>query len=114
MRASAASSTCFCGVTAGNGTPVATPGGRWSMTTSARATGPKRPLRCPYPRSMARAAKDDTSPDDRQGRIAQVRAVWKLARAQDSKLALRVFVPALAVLVVLVVVGILVGHPIYF
>ena len=63
---------------------------------------------------MARAAKDDTSPDDRGGRIAQVRAVWSLARAQDSKLALRVFGPALAVLVVLVVVGILIGHPIYF
>ena len=33
---------------------------------------------------MARAAKDDTSPDDRGGRIAQMRTVWGMARAPDS------------------------------
>ena len=43
-----------------------------------------------------------------------MRAVWGMARAQDSKLALRVFGPALAVLAVFVVVGILIGHPVYF
>jgi len=43
-----------------------------------------------------------------------MRTVWRMSSAQDSKLALRVFGPALAVLVVLVVVGILIGHPIYF
>jgi hypothetical protein len=63
---------------------------------------------------MARAAKDDTSPAESGGRIAQMRTVWGMARAQDSKLPLRVFGPALGVLVVLVVVGILIGHPIYF
>ncbi|HMC68610.1 MAG TPA: DUF4191 family protein, partial [Mycobacteriales bacterium] len=37
-----------------------------------------------------------------------------MASKADPKLPLRVFGPALGVLVVLVVVGILVGHPIYF
>jgi hypothetical protein len=63
---------------------------------------------------MARTAKDDTSSDEPGGRIAQVRSVWSMSSKADPKLALRVFGPALAVLVVLVVVGILVGHPIYF
>src|SRR5436305_13672560 len=95
---------------------AATPGGRWSATTGGPGTEPRLPPRClhPYPRSMARAPKDDTPPDDRPGRIAQMRTVLSIARAQDSKLALRVFGPALAVLVVLVVLGIHIGHPIYF
>jgi len=63
---------------------------------------------------MARAAKDDTDAADRGGRVAQVRAVWSLTRKSDPKLPLKVLGPALAVLAVLVVVGILVGHPIYF
>jgi hypothetical protein len=63
---------------------------------------------------MARAAKDDTDTGERGGRVAQVRAVWRMARGQDPKLSLRVFGPALAVLVVFVVVGILIGHPVYF
>ena len=62
---------------------------------------------------MARKAKDESSTDERGGRIAQVRAVWSLARKSDPKLALRVFLPALAVLAVLVVVGVLIGHVIY-
>jgi xanthosine utilization system XapX-like protein len=63
---------------------------------------------------MARAAKDDTSSDETGGRIAQVRAVWSMSSKADPKLPLRVFGPALGVLAVLVVVGILIGHPIYF
>lgn len=62
---------------------------------------------------MARAAKDESSTDERGGRVAQVRAVWTLARKSDPKLALRVFGPALAALVVLVVVGVLIGHVVY-
>ena len=62
---------------------------------------------------MARKAKDESSTDERGGRIAQVRAVWTLARKSDPKLALRVFLPALAVLAVLVVVGVLIGHVVY-
>ena len=62
---------------------------------------------------MARAAKDESSAGDGGGRVAQVRAVWGLAHKSDPKLALRVFVPALAVLAVLVVVGVLIGHPVY-
>jgi hypothetical protein len=63
---------------------------------------------------MARTAKDDTSSDERVGRIAQVRTVWSMASKSDPKLALRVFLPALGVLAVLVVVGVLLGHLIYF
>jgi hypothetical protein len=43
-----------------------------------------------------------------------MRAVWGMTKAKDPKLPLRVFGPALGVLVVLVVIGILIGHPIYF
>ena len=63
---------------------------------------------------MARTPKDDASSDERGGRIAQVRTVWSMASKSDSKLALRVFLPALAVLAVFVVIGILIGHPVYF
>jgi xanthosine utilization system XapX-like protein len=62
---------------------------------------------------MARKAKDESATDDGGGRIAQVRAVWSLARKSDPKLALRVFLPALAVIAVLVVVGVLIGHVVY-
>lgn len=64
---------------------------------------------------MARARKDDTAAaEERGGRVAQVRAVWRLTREHDSKLALRVLGPALAVAAVLVVVGLLIGHLVYF
>lgn len=62
---------------------------------------------------MARAAKDEPAPTDRGGRVAQVRAVWGMTRKADPKLPLWVFGPALAVVAVLVVVGILIGHPVY-
>ena len=62
---------------------------------------------------MARKAKDESGADEGGGRVAQVRAVWSLARKSDPKLALRVFLPALAVLAVLVVVGVLIGHVVY-
>ena len=66
--------------------------------------------------AMARATKEkSTSPDDApQGRIAQMRAVWSMTRKSDPRLPLYVLGPAIAVLVVLVVVGIVIGHPIYF
>jgi xanthosine utilization system XapX-like protein len=62
---------------------------------------------------MARAAKDETAPE-RGGRVAQMRTVWRMTSQSDPKLALRVFVPAVVVLAVLVVIGVLVGHPVYF
>jgi hypothetical protein len=67
---------------------------------------------------MARAAKtrtDKTSAaPDRPGRVAQMRTVWSMTRKADPRLPLLVLGPALALLVVLVVVGVLVGHPVYF
>lgn len=52
--------------------------------------------------------------DKPQGRVAQVRAVWSMTRAQDPRAIPWILGPALAVLVVLVVVGILVGHIVVF
>jgi hypothetical protein len=63
---------------------------------------------------VARASKkDDSQAPDRQGRAAQLRAVWSMTRKADRKLPLLVLGPALLVLAVLVVVGLLIGHPIY-
>lgn len=42
-----------------------------------------------------------------------MRAVWSMTRKADPKLPLLVLGPALVVLAVLVVVGVLIGHPIY-
>lgn len=49
-----------------------------------------------------------------EGRVAQMLAVWKLTRDNDPKLLWVVFGPAVAVIAVLVVVGILIGQPIVF
>lgn len=66
---------------------------------------------------MARASKaskkDDSPAPDRVGRAAQIRQVWSLTRSADRWLPLVVFGPALAILAVLVVVGVLIGHPVY-
>ena len=66
---------------------------------------------------MARASKaskkDDSPAPDRAGRAAQLRQVWSLTRSADPKLPLIVLGPALALLVVLVVVGVLIKHPVY-
>src|SRR3954454_3621928 len=66
---------------------------------------------------MARARKStqkqSSAPPDRPGRLAQMRAVWSMTRKADPRLPLKVLGPALLVLVVLVVVGILIGQPIY-
>jgi xanthosine utilization system XapX-like protein len=61
---------------------------------------------------MARTPKDDAA-DEGGGRVAQVRAVWSLTRKSDPRLPLVVLGPALGVLAVLVVVGVLIGQPIY-
>jgi hypothetical protein len=63
---------------------------------------------------MARAAKNDADSDEQGGRIAQMRAVWRLTRKADPRLPLIVFGTALAVLAVLLGVGVIIGHPIYF
>jgi len=64
---------------------------------------------------MARAPKErpGTSDEAPQGRVAQMRAVWSMTRQADPRLPLKVLGPALLVLVVLVVIGIVIGHPIY-
>jgi hypothetical protein len=66
---------------------------------------------------MARAPKDapdDASRDGAGGRLRQMRAVWSLTIKSDPRLPFIVLGSALAALAILVVVGIVVGHPIYF
>jgi hypothetical protein len=63
---------------------------------------------------MARSKQDDAPDAEGGGRVAQVRAVWSMTRKSDPKLPLFVLGPAIAVLAVLVVVGVLIGHPVYF
>jgi hypothetical protein len=65
---------------------------------------------------MPRAQKTSTSAadrGDRPGRVAQMRTVWSLARKNDPRLPLVVFGPAVGVLAVLVVVGVLTGQVVY-
>jgi hypothetical protein len=62
---------------------------------------------------MARGTKDDAAQPEKQGRVAQMRAVWGITRRADPRLPLYVFVPALVVLAVFVVLGIVLGHPVY-
>jgi hypothetical protein len=49
-----------------------------------------------------------------EGRVAQMRAVWKMTRENDPRLIPYVVGPALLVLAVVVVVGVLIGHVILF
>jgi Domain of unknown function (DUF4191) len=58
-----------------------------------------------------KAAADQGAPS---GRVAQMKAVWAMTRAQDPKTVPLVIGPALVVLVVVVVIGILIGHIVLF
>jgi xanthosine utilization system XapX-like protein len=51
---------------------------------------------------------------DQPGRVEQMRAVYRLAAERDRLVLLKVGGPALAVLAVLVVVGLLIGQVVYF
>jgi hypothetical protein len=66
---------------------------------------------------FSRSRKDKSSTPDtapaaeaEPGRVAQVKAVWSMTRKADPRLMLWVFGPALAVLVILIVVGVLIGQ----
>jgi hypothetical protein len=77
------------------------------------ARQPKKSAQQPAGRrdKAAAAAAADGAP---QGRIAQMRGAWKMTHEADPKLPLKVFGPALGVLAVLVVVGVLIGQDIIF
>jgi hypothetical protein len=66
---------------------------------------------------MARAGKttktDKADQPDRPGRVAQMRAVWSMTSKADPNLALRVFGPAVLVLAVVVVLGVVFDHIVY-
>lgn len=64
-------------------------------------------------RSSRASKKGDGPAPDRAGRAAQLRSVWALTRKADPKLPLFVLGPAIAVLAILVVVGVLIGHVVY-
>jgi hypothetical protein len=62
----------------------------------------------------SRASRQAAEPEEKPGRVAQVKAVWEMTRKQDPRAIPLILGPALGVLVVLVVVGILIGHIIVF
>jgi hypothetical protein len=67
----------------------------------------------PAKKAQSGAAKNQpkSAPDSApEGRVAQVLAVWKLTRDNDPKLLWFVVGPALAVIAILVVVGVLIGQ----
>jgi hypothetical protein len=62
-------------------------------------------------RSSSKAAVEA---ENKPGRIEQVKTVWSMTREQDPRAIPLILGPALLVLVVLVVVGVLIGHIIIF
>jgi hypothetical protein len=66
----------------------------------------------PQARKMSPAVA--SASEDKASRLAQIRQVWTMTRQQDPKTIPVVLGPALLVLAILVVVGIVLGHPIYF
>jgi xanthosine utilization system XapX-like protein len=66
----------------------------------------------PAGRTSPPAATRGAAPD-KPKRVEQMRAAYRLAAAADPRLPIKVFGPALAVLAVLVVVGVLIGQPVY-
>jgi len=67
----------------------------------------------PHPRTSGKS-KGAPDPADKPGRVAQVRAVWKMTREQDPKAIPLILGPALGALVIFVVVGILIGQIVVF
>lgn len=65
------------------------------------------------PKSSAKKESSAAPDGPPSGRVAQMRAVWSMTRKADRKLPLIVLGPAVLVLAVLVLVGVLIGHPIY-
>jgi hypothetical protein len=76
-----------------------------SFRRSAKAAPPPPPNR---------SSKKTAPEPPQQSRVEQIRAVWKMTREQDPKAIPIIIGPALVVLAVLVVVGILIGHIIIF
>ena len=75
------------------------------------ARQPKKPAKKAAPVRGNSGPAPEAAP---QGRVAQMRAVWKLTRENDPKLVPFVFGPALGVIAVLVVVGVLISQLIIF
>jgi hypothetical protein len=75
------------------------------------ARQPKTPAKQPAGRRNNAPAAADGAP---QGRVAQMRAVWKMTRESDPRLIPLVGGAALVTLAVLVVVGILIGQILIF
>jgi hypothetical protein len=62
-------------------------------------------------RNLSQTSAAEAAPE---GRVAQMRAVWKMTRENDPRLIPYVVGPAVAVLAILVVVGVLIGQVILF
>jgi hypothetical protein len=69
----------------------------------------------PHPKSSGKgSSKGAPDPADKPGRVAQVKAVWTMTRENDPKAIPLILGPALGILAVLVVVGILIGQIVIF
>jgi Domain of unknown function (DUF4191) len=79
--------------------------------TKGAAKRPAKGTAKPVGKGSAKGAAEGEAPT---GRVAQVRAVWKMTREQDPKTIPIVLGPALGILVVIVVVGILIHHIVLF
>jgi hypothetical protein len=80
-------------------------------SSKAPATPAAKPPTKSHPKSSSKTVPESDAP---QGRVAQIKAVWAMTRAQDPKAIPIILGPALGVLVVLVVVGILIHHIVLF
>jgi hypothetical protein len=80
------------------------------MARQKKPSAPAKKAQLGAGRNQSKAAPEEA----KQGRVAQMVAVWKMTREYDPKLLLLVLGPAIAVIAVLVVVGVLTGHPVLF
>ena len=87
------------------------------MARSFKFPGSKTPAKTPakaQPKSAPKGSAKAAPEPEKQGRVEQVRAVWKMTREQDPKAIPIILGPAILVLVVFVVVGLLIGHIVVF
>jgi hypothetical protein len=87
------------------------------MARSFKLPGSKTPAKTPakaQPKSAPKGSAKAAPEPEKQGRVEQVKAVWKMTREQDPKAIPIILGPAFLVLVVFVVVGLLIGHIVVF
>jgi hypothetical protein len=77
------------------------------------ARSKKTPVTAPSKNQPKKSAANAAA-EDKPGRVAQVKAVWSMTRERDPKAIPLIIGPALLVLAVMVVLGIVLGHIVLF